>query len=84
MELTRSIVKAHILDGDQVYVSVGKRDVPEKADHRVSWPKLVAVIGTKGAWHSTLKANLRRQQGLRGLSNRRSGGTELSRSRKAA
>jgi hypothetical protein len=56
MELTRSIVKAHVLDGDRVYISAGKPYVPEKADHRVTWPKLVAAIGTKGAWYSTLKA----------------------------
>jgi hypothetical protein len=56
MELTRSIVKAHIQDGDRVFVSVDKSYVPEKADHRVTWPKLVAAIGTKGAWYSTLKA----------------------------
>ena len=56
MELTRSIVKAHILDADRVYVSAGKSYVPEKADHRLTWPKLVAAIGTNGAWYSTLKA----------------------------
>jgi hypothetical protein len=49
MELTRSIVKAHIQDADRVYVSDGKSYVPEKADHQVTWPKLVAAIGTKGA-----------------------------------
>jgi hypothetical protein len=56
MELTRSIVKAHIQDADRVFVSAGNPYVPEKADHRVTWPKLVAAIGTKGAWYSTLKA----------------------------
>jgi hypothetical protein len=56
MELTRSIVKAHIQDADRVYVSTGKSYVPEKEDHRLTWPKLVAAIGKKGAWYSTLKA----------------------------
>jgi hypothetical protein len=56
VELTRSIVKAHIQDADRVFVSAGKPYVPEKVDHRVTWPKLVAAIGTRGAWYSTLKA----------------------------
>jgi hypothetical protein len=56
MELTRSIVKAHIQDADRVFVSAGKSYVPEKADHRATWPQLVARMGTKGAWYSTLKA----------------------------
>jgi hypothetical protein len=56
MELTRSIAKANIQDGDRVFVAAGKSYVPEKDDHRVTWPKLVAAIGTKGAWYSTLKA----------------------------
>lgn len=56
MELTRAIVKAHIQDADRVYVSVGKSYAPEKDDHRVAWPKLVAAIGTRGAWYSTLRA----------------------------
>jgi hypothetical protein len=56
MELTRSIVKAHIQDADRVHVSAGKSYVPEKGDHRLTWPKLVAAIGTKGAWYSTPRA----------------------------
>jgi hypothetical protein len=56
MNLTRSIVKAHIQDADRVFVSAGKSYVPEKDDHRVAWPKLVAAIGTKGVWYSTLRA----------------------------
>lgn len=56
MELTRSIVKAHIRDADRVYVSAGRSYVPEKDDHRSTWLKLVAAIGSKGAWYSTLRA----------------------------
>jgi hypothetical protein len=56
MDLTRSIVKAHIQDADRVFVAAGKSYVPEKDDHRVTWPKLIAAIGTNGAWYSTLKA----------------------------
>lgn len=36
--------------------SADKSYVPEKADHQVTWPKLVAEIGTKGAWYSTSRA----------------------------
>jgi hypothetical protein len=84
MKLTRSVVKAHILDADRVYVSAGIPYAPEKADHRATWPKLVAAIGSKGAWVFDPEGNLRLQQGLSGLSHRRSGSIELSRSRKAA
>lgn len=52
----RSRVKANILDSDRVFVALDHAYTPQTEDHRRTWPRIVAAIGEKGAWYSTLRA----------------------------
>ena len=55
-DLTRAMVKKHIQDADVVVLSPHKTYAPTTNEHLQLWPKLVALIGEKGAWYSTLRA----------------------------
>ena len=52
----RSRVKTNILDNDRVFVASNHTYTPQTEDHRRTWPRVVAAIGEKGAWYSTLRA----------------------------
>lgn len=52
----RSRVKAKIQDNDRVFVATDHTYTPQTEDHRRTWPRIVAAIGEKGAWYSTLRA----------------------------
>lgn len=52
----RSRVKANILDNDEVLIASNHTYTPQTEDHRRTWPRVVAAIGEKGAWYSTLRA----------------------------
>jgi hypothetical protein len=56
MELTRSIVKAHIQDADRVYVSAGKSYVSGEGRSSCYLAQTCCRDRNKGAWYSTLKA----------------------------
>jgi hypothetical protein len=51
----RSRVKANIRDDDRIFISPDHTYVPQTEDHRRTWPRIVASIGAKGAWYSTLR-----------------------------
>jgi hypothetical protein len=58
-QLTRAIAKQNIQDADRVFLNPDKPYVPETNDHKLSWPKIVAVIeksGDRGVMYATLKA----------------------------
>jgi len=55
-DLTRAIVKKNVQDADYVFVNPAKTYAPETNEHRTLWPKLLTIIGEKGAWYSTLRA----------------------------
>lgn len=55
-ELTRAIVRKHVEDGDIVVLNRQRTYAPETQEHRQLWAKLVALIGEKGEWYSTLRA----------------------------
>jgi hypothetical protein len=52
----RSRVKTNILDSDRVFVAPDHTYAPQTEEHRRLWPRIVAAIGEKGAWYSTLRA----------------------------
>jgi hypothetical protein len=56
MQLTCSIVKAHILGADRVYVPAGKSYSGEGRSSCDLANTCCRQIGRKGAWYSTIKA----------------------------
>ncbi len=58
-QLTRSLLKQQIQDGDRVFVTADRIYAPETADHQQCWPKIKAAVeGSegRGAMYATLKA----------------------------
>lgn len=52
----RAQVKRHIKDDDRVFVAPDGGYLPETNDHKIMWPRIVKMIGERGAWYSTLRA----------------------------
>ena len=57
-ELTRTLVKQRIADGDRVFLA-DRPYAPQTLDHQQLWPRIVAAIeasGARGAMYATLRA----------------------------
>lgn len=51
----RAAIKRVIQDGDRIFLDDARPYTPETVDHQRVWPKIVAAVGQRGAWYSTLR-----------------------------